>query len=312
MTACARQCERSRRRERRRAAAFRARAGSRRPARRADTDREYARAPTRASRSARNAHAGVDDASPSLPAAPASRTLRCRARCRAGAPCRPACRSSTTTRALPDGTSGAQMEIAGAIDTGMENSTSTVAARSRAVGLSRHVRSTAARANCGVRGRGSRARCAGFADVLDAGGAGHPMRCRSSGGPPSGIASESVLRTRLLSRLAAELRYVDRARGSAPRGSAAGGSRVGRCLSPRTDPGRLDLRPFQPDDPEGRVALNEEVSGRAAQAILNRTAGHAPLTGLSNSAISYADRALAEVRSGLHVPLARWFAAAAR
>lgn len=135
-----------------------------------------------------------------------------------------------------------------------------------------------------------------------------------------GLGSEPVLRTRLLSRLAAELRYVDRARAEALLHEALDAARalgdaatVAQALDDST------FVRFSPDDPEGWLALNEEVvrAAREAGDAELELAGHAGCwTGLLELGdLVGADRALAEFASAtipLRTPLARWLRTAAR
>jgi tetratricopeptide (TPR) repeat protein len=131
--------------------------------------------------------------------------------------------------------------------------------------------------------------------------------------------SQPVLRTRLLSRLAAELRYVDRARAEALLGEAL--ESAPQLGDPATLAQALDdstFVRFSPDDPERWVALNEEVVrvARDAGDAELELAGHAGRwTGLLELGdLVGVDRALAECESAtaaLHTPLARWLRSAA-
>lgn len=161
----------------------------------------------------------------------------------------------------------------------------------------------------------------GFADRPEGGGAGDPetvsiLETALRRGP----AIESVLRTRLLSRLAVELRYDDRPRAEALLDEALREAhRLGDAAALAQTLDDSTFVRFSPDDPEGWVALNEEVV-RAAQDAGDselELAGHVGRwTGrLELGDVVGVDRALAECETAtaaLHTPLARWLREAAR
>ncbi len=161
----------------------------------------------------------------------------------------------------------------------------------------------------------------GFADRPEAGGAGdREVVSVLEAALRRGLASEPIVRTRILSRLAAELRYADRPRAEALLDEAlvaARGLGDAAALAQALDDSTF-VR-FSPDDPEGWVASNEEVvraAGDAGDPEL-ALAGYAGWwTGLLElGELPRADRTLAEFETAtavLHTPLARWLREAAR
>jgi DNA-binding winged helix-turn-helix (wHTH) protein/RecA/RadA recombinase/tetratricopeptide (TPR) repeat protein len=161
----------------------------------------------------------------------------------------------------------------------------------------------------------------GFADRPDAGGA-----CNAEvvavleAALGRGLASEPIVRTRILSRLAAELRYVDRPRAEAlieEALHAARGLGDAAALAQALDDSTF-VR-FSPDDPEGWVALNQAVvrAARDAGDPELELAGYAGWwTGLLELGdLSRVDRVLVEsetATAALRTPLARWLREAAR
>lgn len=217
-------------------------------------------------------------------------------------------------------------KLAGAIDAGMdaELHLGLAAARSRAVGLERArplYRRAHAIAESAARDDLVARAALGFADRPEGAGAGDPeVVSVLDAALRRGLSSESVLRTRLLSRLAVELRYDDRPRAEALSDEAlraAHGLGDAAALAQTLDDSTF-VR-FSPDDPEGWVALNEEVvrAARAAGDSELELAGHVGRwTGLLELGdLVGVDRALAECEtatSALHTPLARWLREAGR
>lgn len=161
----------------------------------------------------------------------------------------------------------------------------------------------------------------GFADRPNAAGAGDPaVVSLLESALRRDLTSEPILRTRLQSRLAAELRYLDRPRAEALLQEALEAARelgdaatVAQALDDST------FVRFSPDDPEGWLALNEEVvrAAREAGDPDLELAGHAGCwTGLLELGdLVGVDRALAGFSHATmppRTPLARWLRAAAR
>jgi len=161
----------------------------------------------------------------------------------------------------------------------------------------------------------------GFADRPNAAGAGNrEVVSVLEEALRRGLDSEPVLRTRLLSRLAAELRYVDRPRAEILLHEALEAAReLGDAASLAQALDDSTFVRFSPDDPEGWVALNEGVvhAARRAGDPELELAGHVGRwTGLLELGdLVGVDRALAECETGtaaLGTPLIRWLRVAAR
>jgi DNA-binding winged helix-turn-helix (wHTH) protein/tetratricopeptide (TPR) repeat protein len=161
----------------------------------------------------------------------------------------------------------------------------------------------------------------GFADRPSAGGSGdRKLTSVLEAALQRDLRAEPVLRTRLLSRLAAELRYVDHPRAAALSHAAIDAAR--KLGDPSTLAQALDDSTFvcfSPDDPEGWVALNQEVvrAARDSGDLELELAGHAGCwTGLLELGdAAGVDRALAACESAtarLRTPLATWLRTAGR
>ena len=160
----------------------------------------------------------------------------------------------------------------------------------------------------------------GFASRPDAGGAGDRAVTAVLESALLRANDAPILRTRLLSRLAAELRYANRRRAEALLHDAIESAR--RLGDPATLARALDdstFVRFSPDDPEGWVQLNEQVvrAARAAGDLELELAGHAGRwTGfLELGDVVGVDRVIAECEgalTALRTPLSRWLGTAAR
>lgn len=160
----------------------------------------------------------------------------------------------------------------------------------------------------------------GFASRPDAGGAGDSAITAVLGRALRRADDAPFLRTRLLSRLAAELRYADRHRAEALVDEAIESARrLGDAATLARALDDASFVRFSPDDPEGWVLLNAEVvqAARAAGDLELEIAGHAGCwTGfLELGDLVGVDRTIAECEAtvaALRTPLARWLGSAAR
>jgi len=160
----------------------------------------------------------------------------------------------------------------------------------------------------------------GFADRPHASGAGErAVVSMLEAALARGLASRA-LRTRVQSRLAAELRYADRPRAEALLAEALGAAHA--LGDPATLAQALDdstFVRFGPDDSEGWLALNEEVV-RVARDARDPELELAGYTGCWSGLLELGDlvgvdRTLAACEAAtdaLRTPLARWLRAAAR
>jgi DNA-binding winged helix-turn-helix (wHTH) protein/tetratricopeptide (TPR) repeat protein len=197
-------------------------------------------------------------------------------------------------------------------------------AQRRTVGLDRArpvYRHAAEQAETAARGDLVARAALGFAHRPDAGGAGDRAVIAVLESALRGVPEDApVLRTRLLSRLAAELRYADRPRAEALVSEAVEAARgLGDAATLAQALDDSTFVRFSPDDPEAWVLLNGEVvrAARAAGDLELEIAGHAGCwTGfLELGDLGGVDRAISECETAaaeLRTPHARWMCAAVR